>query len=76
MIRTQHGGAQDALINAGAAWPSKRWPAARFGDVASFVRDVCKLVPIVLCGDRAKKRSPMKLGRRLDRPRCWHRPLA
>jgi lipopolysaccharide heptosyltransferase I len=49
-IRAQHGGAPFALINPGAAWPNKRWPATRFGEIASFVRDVCRLVPIVLWG--------------------------
>jgi lipopolysaccharide heptosyltransferase I len=49
-IRAQHDSAPFALINPGAAWPNKRWPAARFGEIASFVRDVCKLVPIVLWG--------------------------
>ncbi len=29
-----------ALINPGAAWPNKRWPAARFGEVAAFLHEV------------------------------------
>jgi lipopolysaccharide heptosyltransferase I len=44
------GPASFALINPGAAWPNKRWPAARFGDVASFLRDVRGLTPFVLWG--------------------------
>jgi heptosyltransferase-1 len=43
-------GARYALINAGAAWPNKRWPADRFGELAAFVREACGLVPVVLWG--------------------------
>ena len=39
-----------ALINPGAAWPNKRWPPARFGEVAAFLRDACGLTPVVLWG--------------------------
>ena len=39
-----------ALINPGAAWPNKRWPAARYGEVAAFLRDVRGLAPYVLWG--------------------------
>ena len=39
-----------ALINAGAAWPNKRWPPDRFGELASFLRDACGLIPVVLWG--------------------------
>ena len=39
-----------ALINPGAAWPNKRWPAAKFGEVASFLRDVRGLPAFVLWG--------------------------
>ncbi len=40
--------ARFALINAGAAWPNKRWPPERFGELASFLRDACGLTPVVL----------------------------
>jgi heptosyltransferase-1 len=43
-------GARLALINPGAAWPNKRWPPDRFGEIAAFVRDECGLVPVVLWG--------------------------
>jgi lipopolysaccharide heptosyltransferase I len=49
-VRTQIGGRRFALINPGAGWPNKRWPAQRFGEVAAFLRDACELVPIVLWG--------------------------
>jgi heptosyltransferase I len=39
-----------ALINPGAAWPNKRWPPARFGELATFLRDECGLTPVVLWG--------------------------
>lgn len=39
-----------ALINAGAAWPNKRWPVERFGEVASYLRKACGLSPVVLWG--------------------------
>lgn len=39
-----------ALINPGAAWPNKRWPAERFGELASFVGEACGLTPVVLWG--------------------------
>ena len=39
-----------ALLNAGAAWPNKRWPAERFGEVASFLRAACGITPVVLWG--------------------------
>jgi heptosyltransferase-1 len=39
-----------ALINPGAAWPNKRWPPDRFGEVASFLRDVRRLSSFVLWG--------------------------
>ena len=39
-----------ALVNAGAAWVNKRWPAHRFGELASFLREACGLVPVVLWG--------------------------
>jgi heptosyltransferase-1 len=39
-----------ALINPGAAWPNKRWPADRFGELAAFLREAAGLVPVVLWG--------------------------
>ena len=43
-------GAGFALVNPGAAWPNKRWYSDRFGELASFIRDVRGLVPFVLWG--------------------------
>jgi lipopolysaccharide heptosyltransferase I len=39
-----------ALINAGAAWPNKRWPPERFGELAGFLAEARGLTPIVLWG--------------------------
>lgn len=39
-----------ALINPGAAWPNKRWPPDRFGEVAAFLREVRGLSSFVLWG--------------------------
>lgn len=39
-----------ALLNPGAAWPNKRWPARQFADIAAFLRDVRGLQSIVLWG--------------------------
>jgi lipopolysaccharide heptosyltransferase I len=45
------GGARPfVLINPGAAWPNKRWPPERFGEVAAFLRDVRGLPSFVLWG--------------------------
>ena len=39
-----------AAINPGAAWPNKRWPAARFGALAAAIHARCGLRSIVLWG--------------------------
>jgi heptosyltransferase-1 len=49
-IRASLGGRPFALINPGAAWPNKRWPPERFGQVAAFLREVRQLPSVVLWG--------------------------
>jgi len=49
-VRASIGDARFALVNPGAAWPNKRWPPERFGEVAAFLRDACGLTPVVLWG--------------------------
>lgn len=50
-VRSALGGERPfALINPGAAWPNKRWPPERFGDVAAFLQEVRGLPSIVLWG--------------------------
>ena len=39
-----------ALLNPGAAWPNKRWPAGRFGALASTMRDRLGVRSLVLWG--------------------------
>ncbi len=43
-------GRRFALINPGAAWPNKRWPAERYGEVASFIQEIRGLPSFVLWG--------------------------
>lgn len=49
-IRGAQGDHPFALINPGAAWPNKRWPPARFGAVAAFLREVHGMRSVVLWG--------------------------
>ena len=50
-VRATLGGERPfALVNPGAAWPNKRWPPERFGEVAAFLRDVRGLPSFVLWG--------------------------
>ena len=49
-IVAQAAGQPVAVINPGAAWPNKRWEPRRFGELASFLREVRGLVPFVLWG--------------------------
>jgi heptosyltransferase I len=46
----QSGGAPYAVLNPGAAWPNKRWPAQQYGELAAFLREVRGMVPFVLWG--------------------------
>jgi lipopolysaccharide heptosyltransferase I len=39
-----------AVLNPGAAWPNKRWPAARFGALAAGIRERFGVPSIVLWG--------------------------
>jgi len=49
VVRAQVGHSY-ALINPGAAWPNKRWPAARFGALAARLREAFGLRSLVLWG--------------------------
>ena len=50
-IQTALGGERPfALINPGAAWPNKRWPPDRFGEIAAFLREVRGLPSFILWG--------------------------
>ena len=50
-VRSALGGERPfALINPGAAWPNKRWPPERFGEVSAFLQEVRGLSSVVLWG--------------------------
>ena len=50
-VRTALGGERPfVLINPGAAWPNKRWPPERFGEIAAFLQDIRGLPSLVLWG--------------------------
>lgn len=49
-LRRSIGDARFAVINPGAAWPNKRWPPERYGELAATIRNRTGLVPIVLWG--------------------------
>jgi lipopolysaccharide heptosyltransferase I len=49
-VRAALGDAAFALINPGAAWPNKRWPPERFGEIAAFLQEVRGLPSVVLWG--------------------------
>jgi lipopolysaccharide heptosyltransferase I len=46
----RHGSEGYVLLNPGAAWPNKRWPAARFGAVAAAIRAEHGMRSIVMWG--------------------------
>ncbi len=39
-----------AVLNPGAAWPNKRWPAERFGALAARLGEACQLPSVVTWG--------------------------
>jgi lipopolysaccharide heptosyltransferase I len=49
-VRSSAAGAPFALVNPGAAWPNKRWPPARFGELSAILRARFGLMPFVLWG--------------------------
>jgi heptosyltransferase I len=46
----QRCGGRYALLNPGAAWPNKRWPPARLGEIAAGLRERRGLMSVVLWG--------------------------
>jgi lipopolysaccharide heptosyltransferase I len=46
----QQSGGHYALLNPGAGWPNKQWPAARFGAVGAMLRERHGLRSVVLWG--------------------------
>ena len=75
-IRASRGGERPfALINPGAAWPNKRWPSERYGEVAAFLSDVRQLRSVVLWGpgEEALARAVAERIRRLGARGAAHR---
>ncbi len=54
LVAARFGAGGYALINPGAAWPNKRWPADRFGLLAAAIRDRLDLRSVVLWGPGEK----------------------
>ena len=52
-----------AMLNPGAAWPNKRWPPARFGELAARLGAACGLPSVVTWGGDRARRSPRRLRR-------------
>ena len=47
-----------AILNMGAGWPSKLWPAERYGQVAEFLGSSCSLPTVVIwAGDEERARA-------------------
>jgi heptosyltransferase-1 len=47
---------QFAVLNPGAGWPSKIWPADRYGEVAQRLRDAHGLRSLAVWGDAAERK--------------------
>lgn len=43
-----------ALVNPGAGWPNKQWPAERFGETAARLASTHGLLPVVVWGPRER----------------------
>jgi heptosyltransferase-1 len=54
-LREAGGGQGYALLNPGAAWPNKRWPADRLGAVALELKKVHGLASVVCWGPREEE---------------------
>lgn len=52
-----------AVLNPGAAWPNKRWPAERFGDVAAFLRARHGLRSVITWGPGEKMLAEAAIAR-------------
>ncbi len=55
-------GAPYAVLNPGAAWPNKRWPAERFGEVAAFLRARHGMRSVVAWGPGEKMIAEQAVG--------------
>ena len=57
MLRQLRLGDSFAVINVGAGWPSKVWPAARFAAVAAHLGAAWSLPSLVVWGNEEERRS-------------------
>jgi lipopolysaccharide heptosyltransferase I len=53
-IRTAGGAKRYIVINPGAAWPNKRWPPERFGELASALKQTTGLSSLVTWGPKER----------------------
>jgi heptosyltransferase-1 len=69
-VEQELNGRRFALLNPGAAWPNKRWPADRFGALAAALRDRDGLESLVLWGpgEEALAQSVVDFSRGAARP--------
>ena len=56
-VEARFAGAPFALINPGAAWPNKRWPPERYGQVAAAMRERFGWTSLVLWGPREQQQA-------------------
>ena len=68
-VRAVLNGRPFALLNPGAAWPNKRWPAERFGALATWLRERHGLVSVVLWGPREERLARAVAGTSRDAAR-------
>ena len=61
-LRRTLGGAPYAVLNPGAAWPNKRWPAERFGEVAAFLRARHGMRSVMAWGPGEKMLAELAVG--------------
>jgi heptosyltransferase-1 len=67
-----------ALVNPGAAWPNKRWPADRFGELAAFLREAAGLLRSSVGSRRggAGRRGRCRVRQRRDRGAADDDPIS
>lgn len=57
LIERAHLGCGFAVVNPGAAWPSKKWPVERYGKVARYLGEQYQLPTVVSWGGPAEQRQ-------------------
>ena len=49
-VQAQYGASGYVIVNPGAAWPNKRWPPSRFGQLAARIRERWHVPSVVVWG--------------------------